>query len=159
MRVRAALAALALLLGPLAAAAQDLTVVGLDGRTVVVSPKDFDDLPRATVDVGQGPGAVRYEGAVLTAILRLVGAPAGPTLHGKPVRDYVLVTGADGFAALLSLAETDAGLHRGAVILADTAGGARLAAHEGPWRLVIDGDLKPFRSVRNVVKVELKAAP
>jgi hypothetical protein len=79
-------------------------------------------------------------------------------VHGGPVKDYVVVTGADGFQAIVSLYETDAYLHKGTVILADTAAGAPLAAHEGPWRLIVDGDLKPSRSVRNVVKIELGAA-
>jgi len=159
MNTFAALAAIGLIFSPLMAAAQELAVVGLDGRVVTVTAKEFDDLPRTTVDAGTAPAVVHYQGAVLTSVLRLVGAPAGPTLHGKPVKDYVVVTGADGFAAVLSLAETDAALHKGAVIIADSAAGAPLADHEGPYRLVIEGDLKSFRSVRHVVRIELKAAP
>jgi DMSO/TMAO reductase YedYZ molybdopterin-dependent catalytic subunit len=148
-----------LIAAPLACVAQDLTVVGLDGRTVTVTPKAFADLPRASATLGAGATAKTYEGASLTAILRLVDAPAGPRLHGKPVKDYVLVIGPDGFTGLLSLAETDGELHKGTAILADSAAGAPLSAHEGPLRLVVDGDLKPFRSVRGVVRVELRAAP
>jgi hypothetical protein len=80
-------------------------------------------------------------------------------LHGAPVKDFVVVTGADGFAAVFSLTETDAYIHKGSAILADTVAGAPLAPHEGPWRLVVDGDLKPSRSVRSVVKIQLEAAP
>jgi len=80
-------------------------------------------------------------------------------LHGAPVKDFVVVTGADGFAAVFSLAETDAYIHKGSVILADTAGRRAARPARGPWRLVIDGDLKPSRSVRNVVKIQLEAAP
>jgi len=145
------------LLAPALAAGQTITVIGQGGRTATLAAKDLADLPRATIQVGAPAKA--YEGPTLTAVLRQVGAPAGPMLHGKPVKDYVVVTGADGFSAVLSLAETDAYLHKGAVILADTAAGAPLAAHEGPWRLIVDGDLKPSRSVRNVVKIELEAAP
>ncbi len=155
----ALMAAAALMISPLAVAAQDISVVGLDGRTVTLTPKDVADLPRAKAQLGDGATAKTYEGATLTSILRLVGAPVGATLHGKPVKDYVLVTGADGFTGLLSLAETDASLHKGAAIIADTASGAPLLAKEGAYRMVVDGDLKPFRSVRMVVRVELKAAP
>ncbi|HEY5106030.1 MAG TPA: molybdopterin-dependent oxidoreductase [Caulobacteraceae bacterium] len=155
----ASIIAVALIGAPLACAAQDIAVVGLDGHTVTLTPKDFADLPRAKATLGEGATAKSYEGATLTSILRLIDAPAGARLHGKPVKDYVLVTGADGFSGLMSLAETDSELHRGAAIIADRAEGGPLAAKEGAYRLVVDGDRKPFRSVRNVVRVELKAAP
>ncbi len=151
--------ALALIAAPLACAAQDIAVVGLDGHAVTLTMKDFGDLPRAKAMLGEGASAKTYEGATLTSILRLVDAPAGARLHGKPVKDYVLVTGADGFSGLMSLAETDAELHRGVAIIADKSEGGPLAAKEGAYRLVVDGDLKPFRSVRKVVRIELKAAP
>lgn len=149
--------ALVLLLAPALAHGQSLAVLGPGGRSATLAAGDLADLPRATVQAGTPP--VTYEGPTLTSILRVVHAPAGPMLHGAPVKDFVVVTGADGFAAVFSLAETDAYLHKGTVILADTAAGAALGPHEGPWRLVIDGDLKPSRSVRNVVKIELEAAP
>jgi hypothetical protein len=144
------------LLSPALASAQTLTVMGPGGKSATLSAKDLADLPRATVQTGSPPQT--YEGPTLTSVLHAVGAPSGPMLHGAPVKDYVVVTGADGFAAVFSLAETDAYLHKGTVILADTVGGTPLAAHEGPWRLIIDGDLKPSRSVRNVVKIALEAA-
>jgi len=146
-----------MLFAPVLARSQTILVQGLAGKTATLIAKDLADLPRSTITFGNPPAA--YEGATLTSVLRLVDAPSGPMLHGKPVSDYVVVTGADGFTATFSLAETDAYLHKGSVILADTAGGKVLGPHEGPWRLVIDGDLKPSRSVRNVVKIQLFAAP
>jgi DMSO/TMAO reductase YedYZ molybdopterin-dependent catalytic subunit len=151
------LLALLILLAPQAALTQSLTVIGLTHKSISLSPKDLADLPRAEVSAGAPPKT--YEGPTLTSVVRSVGAPSGPLLHGKPVKDYVVVTGADGFAAVLSLAETDPWLHKGSVILADTAGGAALAPHEGPLRLMVEGDVRPSRSVRNVVKIELEAAP
>ncbi len=152
------LAFLVLLLAPATALAADLTVVGLDGQTVVLSANDLAAMPRVE-SAGAPQLAKRYRGPRLADILARVGAPSGKTLNGKAMRQFILVTGADGFAAVLSLAEVDPGMHQGVVILADEAAGAPLDAKDGPWRLVIDGDLKPARSVRNVVRVELKTAP
>jgi hypothetical protein len=151
------LVAILMLFAPLMVRAQTLLVQGLAGKSATLTAKDLADLPRATVEAGAPP--VTYEGPTLTSVLRLVGAPAGPMLHGAPVKDFVVVTGADGFAAVFSQTETDAYIHKGSAILADTVAGAPLAPHEGPWRLVVDGDLKPSRSVRNVVKIQLEAAP
>jgi hypothetical protein len=155
---RTTLIAVFLLFVAQAACAADLTVIGLTGQAVTVTTKDLAALPSISA-TGGPPAAGRYQGPALASLLALVGAPSGPTLKGRAMRDYVVVTGSDGFSAILSLAETDPGMHRGAVIIADGVGGAPLTAKEGPYRLVIEGDLKPARSVRNVVRIELKAAP
>ncbi|MGH6992194.1 MAG: molybdopterin-dependent oxidoreductase [Caulobacteraceae bacterium] len=155
--LRALLIAFAFVLAPALASAADLTVVGLDGKALVLSAKDLADLPRAEVKT-PGAKANAYDGPALSAILRLAGAPSGPMLHGAAMRDYVLVAGKDGFSAVLSLAETNAEIHSGSVILADRENGAPLPPREGPLRLVIEGDLKPYRSVRNVERITLERA-
>ena len=152
-----AFATVVLLLAPIRARAADLTVVGLDGHGVSVSSDQWAALPRAQA-TGAPQIAHHYQGPTLASLLALVGAPSGKTLNGKAMGEYVVVTGADGFAAILSLAETDPAMHPGAVILADQADGAPLDAKEGPYRLVVEGDLKPARSVRNVVRIALKSA-
>jgi len=43
--------------------------------------------------------------------------------------------------------------------LADQADGKPLDPKEGPFRLVVDGDLKPARSARSVVEIDLKHLP
>ena len=79
-------------------------------------------------------------------------------MHGPVMKTYVVVTGADGFSAVLSLAEADKDFHAGAVILADRAAGVALTGKEGPYRLVVEGDKKASRSVYGVTKIELKTA-
>ncbi|MGH6986012.1 MAG: molybdopterin-dependent oxidoreductase [Caulobacteraceae bacterium] len=155
--LRALLVVLAFVLIPALASAADLTVIGLNGKALVLSAKDLADLPRSEVKT-PGPKAIAYDGPTLAGVLRLAGAPSGPMLHGAAMRDYVVVAGKDGFAAVLSLAETNAELHQGAVILADHEDGAPLPPREGPLRLVIAGDLKPYRSVRNVERITLEMA-
>lgn len=156
--MRALILAVALAFAAAPALADPLKVTGLDGKTVEVSAADFADLPRATaaLPVGHGGQTAAYEGATLTSLLRMAGAPAGPSLHGRPVAYYVTVTGADGFTVVLSLAETDKAFHKGAVIVADNKAGAALGEKEGPYRLVVDGDLVSSRAVRNVVSIALK---
>lgn len=151
--------AASLLLAPLAAQAQDVTVVGLDGRTKVMTPADLADIPRAKVTVTRGGKDRIYEGPLLIYLLREVGAPAGARLHAEAMRNYVAVTAADGFLAVYALAEVDKDFHDGTVILADTVDGAKLDAKEGPYRTVVAGDKKASRSVYKAVKVELRKAP
>ena len=50
-------------------------------------------------------------------------------------------------------------MQRRAVILADRMDGAPLPAHDAPYRIVVDGDQKPARSVYAVTRIEVKAIP
>ncbi|MBV9994081.1 MAG: molybdopterin-dependent oxidoreductase [Caulobacteraceae bacterium] len=161
-RASAALTALVLLIVPSAAAsapAADLVVVGLGGETTTMTPARLADLPRAEATLHEGAKTSSYEGPTLTAILREARTPTGPRAHGAPMRAYVTVTGADGYAVVLSLAETDPEFRTGPVVLADKADGAPLDARQGPYRLVIGDDLKPWRAVRTVVRIEVREAP
>jgi DMSO/TMAO reductase YedYZ molybdopterin-dependent catalytic subunit len=149
------LAVLTLALAPGLAAAQDFTVVGLDGTAKTLTAAQMADMPRESVRLA---GRKTYEGPVLAYVLREVGAPAGARLHGPAMRTYVVVRAKDGFAAVLSLAETDKGFTNGLAILADTVDGAPLSERDGPYRLVVDGDLKGSRSVWGATRAELKTA-
>lgn len=158
MRALALIAAAALLTAG-SAAAQDLTVVGLDGKAKTLTAAQLADLPRAEAALPNKGGVKRYEGPLLSYILREAGAPGGAKLHGPVMKTYVVVAGADGFSAVLSLAETDKDFHEGVVILADKAEGAPLTGKEGPYRLVIAGDKRASRSVYGANRIELKTAP
>ena len=155
--VFAALFACVLAVAP--AGAQDITVVGLDGKAKVLDAQALAAMPRASVSVARKAGTRVYEGPILSYVLREAGAPSGARMHGPAVRDYVIVTGADGFSGLLSLAEADKDFHEGPVILADKVDGAALDAKHAPYRLVVAGDKMASRSVHGVTKIELRAAP
>ncbi|MBI1407462.1 MAG: molybdopterin-dependent oxidoreductase [Caulobacter sp.] len=146
-------------LAPVAAFAQSLTVVAADGHETVLTSEALAALPRAAANLRQGGKSTAYEGPTLSAVLRAAGAPVGVKLHGKPLVAYVVVTGSDGYRAILSVAESDPWFSDTPVILADRKADGPLADDEGDFRLVVAGDKRPERAVRMVVKVEVKAAP
>lgn len=156
--IRALAFVAALVLAPLAAQAQDVTVVGLDGRTKVFTPALLADMPRAKATITMAGKARTFEGPLLIYMLRDVGAPAGARLHAEAMRNYVAAIGEDGFVAVYALAEVDKDFHDGTVILADTADGAKLDPKEGPYRVVVAGDKKASRSVYRTVRIELRKA-
>ncbi len=147
--------ALILALAPGAACAQAFTVVGLDGKEKVIAAEAMKALPRESVQLA---GRKTFEGPVLSYVLREAGAPAGARLHGPAMRTYVVVRAKDGFAAVFSLAETDADFSGGLAILADTVDGQPISERDGPYRLVVDGDKKTSRSVWGAHRAELKTA-
>lgn len=154
--MRALLIAAALVLAPVAALAQALTVTNAEGRVTTFTPEALAALPQAEAKLG---GKAVYVGASLSAILREAGVPQGPRLHGKPMQAFIVVTGADGYRAVLSIAETDPSFRDAPIILADRMKDGPLKAEEGPLRLVIDADARPDRGVRQVESIKVVMAP
>lgn len=140
------------------AAAQDVTFNKAGADPLVMTAESLKALPRVRVEVKGQAGAEVYEGPALSYLLREAAIPVGPRAHRDPMRGYLVVRGADGYAVVLSAAEADKELHEGAAILADTVNGEPLPAAQGPLRLVVDGDLRPWRSVRQVVTIDYRLA-
>ena len=134
-------------------------IVGPTGKILVVTPAVLADLDRAEATMINHSAPHTYEGVRLTELLRLVDAPTGARIHADADRDYLVITGGDGFRAVFSLAETDGSVQRHAVILADKMDGAPLLPHDAPYRIVVDGDQKPARSVYAVTRIEVKVLP
>ena len=138
----------------------EVVVRGLTGQVETLTAADIAKLPHAHVTLDHMGVTTDFSGPLLSDLLRDVGAPLGVRLHGSGVNDVVFVTAADRYRVVLSLGEVDPSFHRGAkVILADLADGKPLPPKEGPYRLVVDGDLKPARAAYSVVAVELKPLP
>lgn len=121
---------------------------------------------------GAAPAGPTYTGVPLALVLARGGAwPAGDAsagtagargnLRGAALARYVVVTGADGYRVVLALAELDTATVRaagGPVLLADSVDGRPIPAAEGPWRLVVPGDRRPARAVRQVVGLAVRGA-
>jgi hypothetical protein len=65
------------------------------------------------------------------------------------------VSARDGYQVVVSLAETDAVTRTARMIVADREAGAPLKSDDGPFRLVVEDDLRPARSARQVERIEL----
>jgi hypothetical protein len=138
---------------------KETVIVGPTGKTLVITPAVLANLDRDQATMINHSVSHTYEGVLLTELLRLVDAPTGARIHADADRDYLVVTGGDGFRAVFSLAETDRSVQKRAVILADKMDGAPLLAHDAPYRIVVDGDQKPARSVYAVTKIEVRVLP
>jgi hypothetical protein len=99
-----------------------------------------------------------YSGVPLMELLAHLGVPHGKELKGKVLSEYVVATGSDGYQSVVALGEVDPEFHPGVVLVADQLDGKRLDAKTGPFRLVVGEDKRPARSVRNLVKIEVKTA-
>ena len=135
-----------------------LTIVAANGERGVFTPQTLREYPQTTVEVfdRQMNKKVTYAGVPLMDLLVKLGVPKAAM--GKALTKYVVATGSDGFEAILSLAEVDPAVHGGTVLVADALEGKPLGAKAGPFRLVVSEDKKPVRSVRNLVRIELRTA-
>ena len=85
----------------------ETVLVGPTGKSLTITPAVLAGLDREQATMINHGAPHTYEGVRLTELLRLVDAPTGARVHAEAVKDYLVVTGADGFRAVLSLAETD----------------------------------------------------
>ncbi len=157
---RALIVAAALLLAAAPARGQTLTVQPERGAAVRMGAAELAALPRRTVrgaDHGQPEAA--YEGVLLSDLLRRAEAPTGHALRGPQLSLYVVAVGADGYRAVFALAELDSSFTRRAVIVADRKDGRPLDAREGPLRIVVEGERRPARWVRQLTRIYLVRAP
>ena len=138
------------------AAAQDLALVGLDGRHATLTPAQIAALPHVSLTLTVEGKTNTYRGVPLSAVLVAVGAPSGKSLKGPELRDVVLVEAKDGYAVALALAETDSLVRKDQILLADAADGAPLPDGVGPYRLVVEGDQRGARLARMVTRIELR---
>lgn len=157
--MRALLFAAGLALAAAPALAQSVQVTGLDGRSASVSAAELSALPQVKVVLSAHGETHVYEGPRLIDVLAKVGTPTGAAIRGAEMADAVVVAGSDGYRVVFGLAETDPGVRKDAIILADRVDGAAIAAKDGPYRLVVEDDVRPARSVRMVTSVSVVRMP
>jgi hypothetical protein len=148
------------IIASLAAHAQMLLRVQNGAQQTSVSLEALKALAHKTVTIHNPHENTEetYSGVPLIELLRQVSAPIGKDVHGKALAEYIVVTGSDGYRAVLALAEVEPDFHPGDVLVADAMNGKPLDAKTGPFRLVVSDDKRPARSVRNLVSLELKTA-
>ena len=75
----------------------------------------------------------------------------GESLRGKRLQEFLVVEAADGYKAVFALPEIDPAFTDRVIILADRRDGVRLTDKEGPWQIVVPGEKRQARWVRQVV--------
>ncbi|MGH7718323.1 MAG: molybdopterin-dependent oxidoreductase [Gemmatimonadaceae bacterium] len=101
----------------------------------------------------------RYSGVALGDLLVRIGAPRGDSLRGPALASYVLVEAADGYRVVFALAELNESFTDRRILLADRKNGQPLSPSEGPFRLVVPGERRPARWIRQVTRIRLLRPP
>jgi len=138
---------------------QGSLVLTSEHASVTFSPADFRALPHVSLTVHNGhtDASETYSGVPLATLVAKVNAPLGKEPRGKAMTSYVIATGSDGYAVVLSLAEVDPDIHQGQVLVADTRDSQPLGKF-GPFQLIVSDDKRPARWVHNLVSIDLQKA-
>lgn len=139
-----------------AAFGQGVVITQSTEQTQALERAEVERLPvseqRVSFRTEHGTEQASFTGALLWSVLEHAGA-----LGGDPrarLRRSVVVTGRDGYSAVLALAEIDPEFEAKPVLLAYRRDGEPLPGNE--LRLVVPGDHRGGRSVRAVAKIELR---
>ena len=147
-------AALFGLAGSAYAAEPAVDVNGHAEHVLHLTAADLKALPQVSADVsfetGHGQESAHYTGALLWDIVGKAGITDEPGAKAKHhLQHALLVTGRDGYAVAVAIGEIDPDFENKTVLLVDDG------AEKG-LRLVVPGDKKGGRAVRDVVRIEIE---
>ena len=133
---------------------RELTIHGLDGRSITLSPEEFATLPHKTVLVfnSHSKSNEKYSGVALTDLLAKVGVLLGEQVKGKLFLTGIVAEGTDHYDVLYALAEVDPSIHAGDVIVADSVDDHKLEK-DGAFKMVSTEEKRPARWVRNLASI------
>lgn len=140
------------------------TVVGAVDRPATVTLPDLQALPGQTVPVtygtGRGPVSASFTGPTLWSVLGQAGLTSVPGARNSTLRNVVVATGSDGYAAAFSGGELDPrfGGSRTPALVAYAQDGQPLDA-DGFARAVVPGDAAGGRYVSNLAWLNVVQAP
>ncbi len=109
-------------------------------------------LPAASATLTVHGTSSACTGVWLSDLLARAGVPAGAALRGAALATVIVADAADGYRVVFSLGELDARFGHVPVLVADHCNGVPLGA-DGPVRLVVSGDSRGARSLRQLVRL------
>jgi DMSO/TMAO reductase YedYZ molybdopterin-dependent catalytic subunit len=150
--------------GAIAGPAQDpqptsgvvLSIAGDVPRPCKLTAPEIARLPRQTVRAKDHQGKeADFDGVPLVEILKASGVKFGQDLRGPSLATYLVVEAADGYRAVFALPELDPAFSDRVILLADRRDGKPLVGNEGPLRVVVPGEKRHARWVRQVIALKI----
>ncbi len=138
----------------------EFAVTGAVEHPGAMSAADLAKLPAAseTVFIHTGHGALSgsFGGVLLWSVLQQAGIKTDPAIKNDIVRHVVVVTGKDGYSAVLSVAEIAPEFGGDQAMIATARDGKPLAGPDGFARLIVPGDKAAGRAVENIATIEVR---
>ncbi len=122
--------------------------LSLDAKTLAAMPHE------EVMASAHDGAASQWRGVKLEDVLARAGVSLDKPLRGRALASFVRVTAADQYQVVFGLADLDPTLGHTQVLLVDMRDGKALDK-DGPVRLLVPGDKRPARWVRNVTAIEV----
>ncbi|QHV96781.1 molybdopterin-dependent oxidoreductase [Spirosoma endbachense] len=136
-----------------------LTISGEVTKPLTLQVADLKAMPHTSVTGKDRDGKEhQYSGIPLVDLLKLAGATLGGELRGENLVKYAVVKAIDGYEVLFALPEIDPEYATRTILLADSVDGSPLPQGVGPYRVVVPGEKKPARWIREVKSIEIRFA-
>jgi DMSO/TMAO reductase YedYZ molybdopterin-dependent catalytic subunit len=136
-----------------------LKVGGEVPQALELTAEALAKLPRQTVRVKESDGKeVAYEGVPLVEVLQAAGLKFGHDLRGPALAKYLVVEAADNYRVVFALPELDPASTDRVILLADRRDGQPLDEKHGPLQVVVPGEKRHSRWVRQVVALKVGRA-
>ena len=127
-----------------------LTVIDEAGTAHSITPDDFSRLPQQSAKVTSHGEDAKFEGASLVELLKGSGVKFGKDLRGRGAPTLALLEATDGYRVAVTLLEIDPETTDKVAFVADRRDGNPLSDKEGPYRLILPGDKREVRWIRNM---------
>jgi DMSO/TMAO reductase YedYZ molybdopterin-dependent catalytic subunit len=136
-----------------------LKVSGDVPQPLALTAEQLAQFARRTVRATDSGGKEsEFEGIPLVEVLKAAGVKFGHDLRGPALATYLVVEAADGYRAVFALPELDPESTDRVIVLADRRDGNRLDAREGPLRIIVPGEKRHSRWVRQVIALRIGRA-
>ena len=135
-----------------------LVVQGIGGTSATLSVSDSSKLPQQTVKVTDHGTPATFEGVLLTDVLAKVDLPVGEKFHSTGASYCMVVEAKDGYRARFAWAELDSTFMEKFVYVVTKRDGKPLSEKDGPFQLVVPGEKRSARWVRQVTALKINQA-
>ena len=118
-------------------------------------------LSQRTITVTDHGTPVTFQGVLLTDVLAKVATPTGEKFHKTAASCYLIAEGRDGYRAIFAWAELDPSFTDKAIYVVAKRDGKPLSEQDGPFQLVVPGEKRNARWVRqlNLLRIEPNPTP
>lgn len=129
--------------------------VTVEGKVTAMDASVLAGLPHVeVVAAAHDEPAGTWKGVALADVLQHAGVALDKPLRGRQLATFVRVTASDRYQVVFGLSDLDPTLGHTQVLLVDQRDGKPLEK-DGPYRLLVPGDKRPARWVRNVASIEV----
>ena len=135
--------------------AQEISVENGSRTAVHLKAADIAAMTHQDITLNDHGKTVKFSGVPVKLLLEKAGVMFGESLRGKALANCLLVEAADGYRVVIALPELDPGFTDRVILLADRADGQPLDSKQGPFRVIVPGEKRPARWVRQVTTLKI----